>query len=251
MNKIKILQLNVWGGRIKDGLSRFISDGDFDLICIQEAVWEENETGFLDLFIDSVDKIKREAGFLYDFRSSNFGVKFLSGETQLEHGNVILSKLPFLESVEKVVVGDYGVASNIDNFEQSISKHRYTAQKVVLQNGVVVVNYHGYWLKDPLGDEVSEDCMRQVADLIRDESRPVVMCGDLNVIAESPAMRKLDFLHDLTALNHVKTTLRNVRFVKDVACDHILVNDKVKFENFQVIDSVVSDHKALAIDIAV
>ena len=41
MSSLKILQLNVWGGRIKDGLTRFISEGDFDVVCMQEAIWEK------------------------------------------------------------------------------------------------------------------------------------------------------------------------------------------------------------------
>lgn len=44
MYSIKILQLNVWGGRIKDGLTNFIKEGNYDLICLQEAVWDRNHT---------------------------------------------------------------------------------------------------------------------------------------------------------------------------------------------------------------
>ena len=81
------------------------------------------------------------------------------------------------------------------------------------------------------------------------QTGPVVMCGDLNVIAESPAMRTLDFLTDLTPQNNVKTTLQNLKFVKDVACDHILINDQVTAKNFTVHDNLVSDHKTISAEI--
>ena len=249
MSSLKILQLNVWGGRIKDGLTRFISEGDFDVVCMQEAIWEEKETGFLKLFVDDVDKIKVGAGFLYDYRSTNFGVKILNNEVCCKQGNVILSKIPFVATEEKVVLDGDSFATNASNFLEAIRGHRYTTQKVVLENGLVVVNYHGYWLPNPIGDETTVSCMRAVADMIRDENRPVVMCGDLNVSAESPAMRELDFLTDLTAVNKVKTTLRNVRFVADVACDHILVSKNTSYDNFKAVNAPVSDHKALTVEI--
>ena len=251
MKSLRILQLNVWGGRIKDGLTRFISEGNYDVVCMQEAIWEEKENGFLKLFVDDVDKIKVGAGYLYDYRSTNFGVKILNNEVCCKQGNVILSKIPFVATEEKIVFKGDSFATNASNFLEAVSGHRYTAQKVVLENGLVVVNYHGYWLPNAIGDETTVSCMRGVADMIRSEKHPVVMCGDLNVSAESPAMRELDFLTDLTAVNKVKTTLRNVRFVADVACDHILVNDSVSYDGFEVIDAPVSDHQALKINVSI
>lgn len=251
MKNIKILQINVWGGRIKDGLTRFIIDGDYDVICMQEAIWENEESGFLDLFVDSVEKIKESAGFQYDFKSAHYGIEVLSNEILIEHGNAILSKIPLIEAKEEDIFGEYGALSNISTFKAKINEHKYTAQKVVLGNGLVVLNYHGYWLPNSIGDETTIECMKKVANMIRDESRPVVVCGDLNVSAESPAMRELDFLTDLTKINDVKTTLRNIRFKKDVACDHILVNDKVSYTNFEVINAPISDHRVLSIEIKI
>ena len=248
---MKVLQINNWSGRIKDGLSRFIAEGDYDVVCMQEAVWDRNQTGFLDYFVDTVDKIKELGGFEYDFRTSNYGISILNGAAILEWGNVIISKTSFKQTEEKTILREYGLATDISSFNENVVDHRYTAQKVVFENGLILVNYHGYWEKDPMGSDTSTKCMKAVADMIRNESSPVVMCGDLNVVSEAPCMRELDFLTDLTAINKVKTTLRNVRFVKDVACDHILVNDEVKCENFRVIDAPISDHRALAVDVTV
>lgn len=251
MNSFKILQINTWTGRIKDGLTRFIKEGGFDVVCMQEAVWLGKGAGFLDAFVDTVDKIKKAGGFQYDFRSTNYGIKMFDGVDRCEQGNVILSKIPFKATEEKVLIGDYYVADGRPDSKDVTLDHRYTAQKVTLENGFVIVNYHGYWLKDPLGDRLTTKCMKQVADMIREEESPVVMCGDLNIVSEAPAMRELDFLTDLTALNKVKTTLRNVKFEKDVACDHILVSKNVSYRDFKVIDAKVSDHMALSVEILV
>ena len=248
MKKLKILQINAWGGRIKDGLTNFIAKNNFDIVCMQEAVWS-NHDDFLTLFVDTIDKIKEAAGFDYDFKSSNYGLTLLGDEVRCEHGNVILSKIPFKETQEIPVYGKYDYARSIDNYKSAIPGHRYTAQKVTLENGLTILNYHGYWLKDPLGDSTSTACMKTVANTIRDDSSPIVMCGDLNVVSEAPCMQELDFLTDLTKLHGINTTLRNIRFKKDVACDHILVSNNVTYEQFKVIDEPISDHQALSVTI--
>ena len=40
---MKILQLNTWTGRIKGALLEFFRKNDFDVICLQEAVWSDND----------------------------------------------------------------------------------------------------------------------------------------------------------------------------------------------------------------
>ena len=39
---MKILQLNVWTGRLKGALERFVRENDADILCMQEAVWSED-----------------------------------------------------------------------------------------------------------------------------------------------------------------------------------------------------------------
>ena len=84
-----------------------------------------------------------------------------------------------------------------------------------------------------------------MAGMVRELSGPVVICGDLNIVHEAPAMRELDFLRDLTYEYHIDNTLSGLKFDGKVACDHILVNDKVEVQNFSVLDDIVSDHKPL------
>ncbi len=93
--------------------------------------------------------------------------------------------------------------------------------------------------------------MREAANMIRNEEGAVLMCGDLNVVYESPAMRELDFLTDLTRETGTKQTLMDLKFVKDVACDHILISDGIKWSNFEVHKELVSDHAAVSVSIEI
>ena len=74
------------------------------------------------------------------------------------------------------------------------------------------------------------------------------MCGDLNIIHDSPAMRELDFLRDLTDEYKIDNTITGLKFDGKVACDHILVSDDVKVKNFGVLPDLISDHKPLVIE---
>lgn len=238
---MRILQLNAWTGRIKGNILKFIREGNYDIICLQEAVWSETEPEQLENFAASVDQMKEVSGLQYEFRSANWGMKLLDGK--MEQGNAILSRYPMLEKEEIWIRGEYKGDVEIkhaDKWDQG-----YTAQKVLLENGLIVVNYHGYWLPDPLGDEETVAAMKKVADAIRGVDGPMVMCGDLNVVHESPAMREIDFLRDLTDEYEVDNTLVGLKFNGKVACDHILVNEKVEVRSFEVKSEIVSDHKAL------
>lgn len=77
------------------------------------------------------------------------------------------------------------------------------------------------------------------------------MCGDLNIIHEAPAMCELDFLKDLTHEYNIDNTLSGLKFNGKVACDHILVNNMVHVDTFEVLDTIVSNHKALVAEVKI
>lgn len=244
MKEYKILQLNVWTGRIKGALLEFIKKNDFDIICLQEAVWSPNRKA-LEVFSDSVEQIKECSGLKYESRAANWFMEAF--DSTVYQGNVILSCEEIIEEIVELVYGEERVAKTA----QDLLDHCYKAQLVKLKDGLNVVNYHGYWLPSPIGDETTISVMRKVAELAKKTDGPLVMCGDLNVVHESPAMRELDFLTDLTAKNNIDNTLIGLKFDGKVACDHILVNDQIEVVDFKVLDNLVSDHKVLTATIKI
>ncbi len=241
---MKILQLNIWTGRIKGALIEFIKNGDFDVICMQEAVWAGNRER-LENFFATVDQIKEVSGLEYDMRSSNWKMNIFSDGDVMEQGNVILSRYKITDERTELVYGEYGLANSIQDFYE----HAYTLQIAKLENGLTIVNHHGYWQPNPIGNDTTIEVMKKVAGFVKEIEGPLVMCGDLNIIYDSPAMRELDFLRDLTAENKIKNTLAGLKFNGDVACDHILVNNLVKVSDFKVLDTLISDHKALTCEV--
>ncbi len=241
---MKILQLNAWTGRIKGALLDFFEKNKFDVICLQEAVWS-NRDDILENFCVTVDQIKQASGLKNISKSPNWRMRFVDENGIVQQGNVILSREEIVSEQTESIIGQNKELHNADD----LKAHDYTLQIVKLASGISVVNHHGYWLPTPIGDKTTVKAMKKVAGYVRQIEGPLIMCGDLNIIHGSPAMRELDFLHDLTEEYNIDNTLVGLKFNGKVACDHILVNKEIKVHSFETVNDLISDHKGLVAEI--
>ena len=91
--------------------------------------------------------------------------------------------------------------------------------------------------------------MKVVRDKIASQNGLCIFAGDLNVNPGTQTMRLFDgLLEDLTGTHKIKTTLSEFGKVPDVSPDHILVGTGIRVKQFRVLDTTVSDHKALALE---
>ncbi|MBR1795643.1 endonuclease/exonuclease/phosphatase family protein [Candidatus Saccharibacteria bacterium] len=238
---MRICQLNVWMGKVEGELERFLQNNQFDVICMQEVMHAhepETELHLSRLCVDA-SRLQKASGMPHAYFSANWSSKIANGKFDL--GNLILSRIPIIEEKYFFVNGEYLP----DVVLQGTPSNALCVQIAKLKNGVTVLNHHGFWRKNPTGDENSVRAFNNLAEIIKREvdiNEPLVLCGDLNVIHESPAMRALDFLRDLTFENGVDNTLSGLKFNGKVACDHIMVNDRMRVESFEVMQSMASDH---------
>lgn len=243
---MKIIQLNIWMGKIEGQLQRFFENTDADVICMQEVINSDDMTLHVSrLWFETSRILRANPEFKYHVYFPNWSTRIANGTMQM--GNFVISKIPIVSTKQIFVNGKY-VEDTI--LVQTPSNN--TAVSIVeLENGITVVNHHGFWRKDPMGDEDTLRVFKKVGEVVEPYAKkgPLVMCGDLNIINESPAFRSLDFLRDLTDENKVETTLSNMKFNGKVPCDHILVNDEIEVKSFRVIPDIVSDHLALEAEV--
>lgn len=240
---MKILQLNVWMGKIEGGLRRFLENNRFDVICMQEVFASQSREAHLSRLCFDLSQIIKATGMEYHFYSPNWGGEIAGGD--LMWGNLILSRIPFSETHSEFINGEY----RTDTVLGKTIGNNLNIQIVKLENGLTVVNHHGFWRPQPMGDEESVKAFEKVAGIVRQLNGPVVMCGDLNVVHEAPAMRALDFLRDLTHENGVKNTLSGLKYDGEVPCDHILVSSDIEVKDFVVYPDLISDHLALSAEV--
>lgn len=242
---MKILQLNTWMGKIEGNLRRFLETNQFDVICMQEVFASQNCTAHLSRLCFDLSQILRASKLEHYFFSPNWGGKIANGDYEL--GNLIISRTPFVETYSEFINGEY----HSDTVLGATVGNNLNIQIVKLADGLTVVNHHGFWRSDPIGDEDTIKAFTKVGEIVGNLGGPVVLCGDLNIVHESPAMRPLDFLRDLTYEYQIDNTLSGLKFNGKVACDHIMVNDQVEVKDFQVLPDLVSDHLAVTADLAI
>ena len=242
-NEINILQLNVWMGKVEGNLRRFFRNNNFDIICLQEVMYSSDAEKHLGRLCFDAHQIIESSGMPYHFFSPNWRSKMANGHVEV--GNMILSKSPFISQHSEFVHGRY--VPDMILGKDAISGN-INVQIAKLASGLTVINHHGFWYPSPVGDDESLVAFRRLAKIIKPyaASEPLVLCGDLNLIHDAPAMRSLDFLEDLTDTHGVKNTLTGLKFDGEVACDHIMINSQVALSKFIVHDALVSDHCALS-----
>jgi endonuclease/exonuclease/phosphatase family metal-dependent hydrolase len=243
---MRLLQLNLWEGRLIRQIPAFVKRLNPDIICMQEVFSSESKLGTPTDMFSSLQKIRTAGDYPYSFFSPLLSSVY-AGEN-VDYGNAILSKFPLSNEETLFTEGSYNRREISMNVTPG-SNNLQVAEVSSPQSSFYLANHQGYWEINRLGDEVSVQKMTLVSDRLRKCPTPLILAGDLNVTAESPAMRVFDgFLEDLTATHGITTTLSDLGKVNDAACDHILISPGIRVQNYYVADDLISDHKAVVLD---
>jgi len=239
---MRLIQLNLWYGRLIMNAVRFMQKAPPDILCLQEVMSNPDCEGFN---FNNLEKLKRDLGYAYDFYAPT--VEFATGDTTTFFGNAILSRHP-IEPVKTVFT--YGAYRKDFSFKNRDALP-WNFQHAVI-GGTNIINHHGFWFDgDKIGNSETERQMGMVADYIASLSGPVIFTGDLNLWPEAASLRPFQTtMRDLVA-EYGFTTTRNFTSFKPVEiCDYIFVNHQVTVNGFKVHDDVVSDHAMLELDYA-
>lgn len=243
---MRLLQLNIWQGRLLRQILEMIDDVKPDLLCLQEVLSSAESIATPERMFNSLEMIQQQTGFAYTFFSPTFSSEYSGVEASF--GNAIISRYPLTDTKTVFTNGTYiphynPSTYNINNRNLQLATVHFDEQSFTL------ANHHAHWDIDPLGNEITVAKMQLVKAELKKISLPLIFSGDLNVTAASKSMRLFDgFLNDLTATNAITSTLSSIGKASNVACDHILVSTDIQVQGFQVLDKLVSDHKALILD---
>lgn len=241
---MKILQLNIWGGKLGKQIIELLQRESADVVCLQEAIELPGGQTFL---LEDIDEIKNKTGYQYFYFSPQFGFNFMN--RQAKFGLAILSKLPFSETNHMFTRLEY--VDNYDFIEVDYNI-RGLQHVVVDHNGQTlhILNHHGHHV--PHHKNGDEETMRQckmIVDYVEKLEGEKILCGDFNLAPESDSLQQISSI----LVNHAKeygiVTTRTPLTHKTEVCDYIFTSSNLNVENFQVLDDIASDHKALTIEI--
>ena len=250
---MKLLQINVWQGRLLRPLLRLIADVQPDVIFAQEIY---SFSGLVSLdspwnYFGTLELIAAQSRFKYaHFSPASIFPMF---GHQLGYGNAILSTYEPSHFSTHYTGGDGPMHINSPaSFDGNNGRN---FQHLTISDGqreINLINHHAHWLNQPLGDETSIKKLQLVANYVNALSSPVVVAGDFNVLPTSPAMIKFEKsvgFTNLTTMSQTKSTLSAAHYMKNIVCDYVLTSPDIEIRNVQILDALVSDHRAILAEI--
>ena len=237
---MKILQLNIWAGRLNRQIIEVVQREKPDAVCFQEVV---RLPGKESVFISTLDELQDELKFSNVFFAPLFSFGYMNRKAEL--GNCIMSNLPieneyveftnleYTEDLDFTEIDDY----NVRNFQHAVV------------NGINLINHHGHHLREhKKGDKHTMRQCGRIAEYVSDLEGEIVLCGDFNLEPSSESIEQINRV----LVNHVKerqiVSTRTPLTHKTEACDYIFTSPNIEVKDFQVLDDVASDHKALVVE---
>ncbi len=240
---MKILQLNIWGGKLGKNILEILEREKPDVVCFQEAVVFP---AIGDLFFSTLRKFQEKGGFEHSFYSPVFGFTYMNQKA--EFGNAILSRFPFLETDAVFTRKQYIETQDMLDGDFNIRNLQHVT---IESNGknLHILNHHGHHIKSHKNgdDETMRQCA-MIVEYIEKLEGPIILCGDFNLAPESASLMQIN--KKLT--NHAKergvATTRTPLTHKIEVCDYIFTSPDIEVTDFKVLDDIASDHKALVLE---
>jgi len=240
---MKLIQLNIWSGRLERQVAGFFEAQQPDIACLQEAVSIKGN-GAIFVGFEALQKSWHKP--TYGFHTPMFSFKFMNRTARF--GNGIISTLPFTE--QQALYTNLEPKENFDfDTDDYNVRNLQHVQLDVDGKKLHILNHHGHHIPEHKnGDESTIRQMRQIREYLNQLDGPVILTGDFNL---SPTSRSLELINEkldnLSVKYRLETTRNQLTYKKEV-CDYIFVSERVKVSSFEASDEVVSDHKALILE---
>jgi endonuclease/exonuclease/phosphatase family metal-dependent hydrolase len=243
MTQMKLLQLNLWGGRLENPILNFIKRVNPDILCLQEAIDIKGGNSFI---FASTEEIQAAVGADYIFMSPIFNFKYMNRRANF--GNCIISKYP-IKSSETIFTGKQYVA-DFDFLNQTANIRNLQHAVIEINDRLLhILNHHGHHIhQHKNGDAETMRQCRIIAQQVKKLDGNLVLAGDFNLTPHSESLKQINqLLTNLSIKDKLKTTRTQFTHKKEV-CDYIFVSDATKVNSFKAMPDIVSDHKALVME---
>ena len=240
---MKLMQLNVWGGRLEKQIQNLIAQEKPDIICLQEAVSiKGGSNGGWFLTVDEIEQLydmnlaySPVISFSFMRRKAEFGNAIFTKDKILDK-NTVFTRLEYKKDFD-FESDDYNIRNllhiTIDNKEKQIH----------------ILTHHGHHVPNhKKGDEETLRQCSQIAEYIKCLQGEIILTGDFNLEPDSESIEQINKILRNLPLEARLTTTRTPLTHKTEVCDYIFVNDEVDVKGFKVLDDIVSDHKALVLE---
>lgn len=261
---MKLLQINIYGGRYLEELTDYINSQDYGIICLQEITGGDRFQ-LHSKFGDQVDLDKfptKDCRQELEKRLPGYK-SIVSKVFEDETGEHYLANGVFFKNHFEVVSKDEihmgGKERNIEKDDLKHQDYIYKAISAQLLNTQTderlhVISGHFECHNTAYDTDRSIQYARNLYNYIKDLKIPFVLTGDFNVDWRSVTVGQFNDLgRNPVSMFDIQNTLNpNIHRVKHlfpegIAADNIFVSDQIQLEGFNLIKKDLSDHYGLEI----
>lgn len=256
---MRIISLNIWGGRCHDALLAFFSQqaNTTDIFCLQE-VWHtptshSTTTGDCLTIFDEIAAIlpgftgyfaPAQDNYVAGMGKTDFPVSF--GQAMfVKHGITIDGHGDLFVFGERNARNDTTFTVNPKNL-QYLRLHYH-------DEPLTIMNFHGLWLPGTAKADLPErlEQSHKVKAFIDNEPGQKILIGDFNLLPDGESLRILETEMRNLIREYGITSTRSELYEKELRyADYCLSSAALPVTDFRVLPDVVSDHLALQLDLA-
>ncbi|MFA6391347.1 MAG: endonuclease/exonuclease/phosphatase family protein [Patescibacteria group bacterium] len=259
---MKIISLNV-GIKIDNSkqVGEFIQSQNPDIVAFQEIIRNLDESVY-DIY-RSKEHIEKIIG--KELPYSFFGPLFVARDFTkdgkihrdfggyIEQGNEVISKFPINEATNEFYYKAYSYDKDRTNFAtEDNSRALQVVDLDIAGQKLIIINVHGTYSKDKQDSERSLAQSKYVIKVALRKKLPTIIVGDFNLFPETNSIKIINRkFRNLVVENKIKTTRPKFDDGLDKGenvVDYIFVNDQIKVNKFELIDTNISDHLPIILD---
>ncbi|AKM83597.1 hypothetical protein A2422_01855 [Candidatus Woesebacteria bacterium RIFOXYC1_FULL_31_51] len=242
-------------------LAKFLKDQRADILCLQE-VTKEIDTTVLHEYVTKRPVDTATTELIYAFFGPNsimdrFDMKGFHGHDAFhfdlgglaEMGNYTKSKFKITKGQNIFLQNHFTYTTDRSKWPDEDYRTVLVTDLEIGKKQLRVLNYHGIWTRNKLGNEKSLKACEKINKLALEAEGEAIICGDFNLFPGTPSMKV--FRKNFTSLVdkfEIKTTRpfsNELNKLDRNVVDYIWVSKGIKVNNFEVLDNDVSDHLPL------
>jgi endonuclease/exonuclease/phosphatase family metal-dependent hydrolase len=246
---MKILNLNIYGGKYYDEIISFLKQNEYDIICFQEVTG--GRMGFTDS--DSFQNLRNDLGMEAEIViSTNF-----VGDKNSYDGNAIFYKNSLIPGNKKEIFLYPFSETKLDETDFRFRPRTAISLDFQINNKpITIINTQLAWSLIPETTQIKEEVGQKLFNFVKEIKNDFILMGDFNLESNNKVVHQFDSLaQNLIQMHNIKNTLnpRTHRaakeiFPKGLAVDFVFITPGIKAKEFKLLDNFdLSDHFGLSL----
>lgn len=235
---MRLITLNIWGGRISEPLFRFIENhAETDIFCFQEVFNEASTSrpvhkeSLMDLFGRIADLLPGHAGYFAEEQANEEGMAIF-----------IKKVIPVRKNGSEFVFRWHNAMENDD--ARTMGRAVQYAVVDAHKKSYFIGNFHGLWNgqgKTDTPDRVSQS--KNIKQFLDSFSGPKILAGDFNLLPDTESLGILEQgMRNLIKEYGIASTRSSLYKKESKFADYVLTSPEVKVSRFEVLQDEISDH---------